>query len=55
MLCDHLYDVAKSHYVGWETDYKGAMERLERFYGDPVKVICCVMKEIMSQQLINYG
>ena len=41
--------------MGWETDYKEAMERLKRFYGDPVKVISCVMKEIMSQQLINYG
>ena len=55
LLWDHLDEVARSHYVGWETDYKEAMERLKRFYGDPVKVISCVMKEIMSQQLINYG
>ena len=55
LLWDHLDDVAREKYVGWETDYKEAMKRLERCYADPKKVISCVMKEVLSVSLISDG
>ena len=55
LLWDHLDDTARSKYIGCEINYDEAMKRLERFYGDPVKVISCVMKEVLSFPLINCG
>ena len=55
LLWDHIDEVARSKFVGWETDYAEAIKRLERFYGNPLKVVSCVMKEVSSQSYIAEG
>ena len=55
LLWDHIDEAARSKFIGWETDYGEAMKRLDRFYGDPLKVVSCVMKEVMSQSVIVEG
>ena len=48
MLMGHLDDAAKAKFVGYETNYSEAIQRLDAFYGDPVKVVSCINKEVMS-------
>ena len=64
MLYNHLDDKARGKFVGYETDYVEAFKRLDQFYGDPLKIIQCVMKEVSSpceivegdyQGLIDYS
>ena len=55
LLWDHLDDMARNKFVGWETDYVQAISKLDLYYGDPLKVIACVMKEVMSQSVIADG
>ena len=55
LLWDHIDEVARSKFDGWETDYAEAIKRLEQFYGNPLKVVSCVMKEVSSQSYIAEG
>ena len=55
LLWDHIDDSARSKIIGCEAEYDEASERLNKFYGDPLKVVACVMKEVMSQQIMNDG
>ena len=55
MLLQHVDEEAKKKFVGYDDDYEKAMERLEKFYGNPQKVISCVMKEVNSQKPIADG
>ena len=55
ILQDHLDEAACKKIVGYETDYPEAMRRLEVFYGNPQKVIACVMKEVTSSRAIAEG
>ena len=55
VLKTHLDEVAKSRFIGYERDYNEMMNRLDVFYGDPLKVIECVMKEVVSPSAIREG
>ena len=55
ILLDHLDDAAREKFVGYESDYPEAMERLKKFYGDPKKVVSCVMEEVLSPGDIKCG
>ena len=55
LLLDHLDDTACSKLVGYETDYAEAIKRLNLFYGDPLKVVSCVMREVMLPHPIADG
>ena len=55
LLWDHVDEAARGKFVGYETDYREALKRLDSFYGDPLKVVSCVMKEVMSPHVINDG
>ena len=55
MLHDNVDDFAKSKYIGYEHDYEACMERLVKFFGDPVKIVSCVVEEVMSQTEICEG
>ena len=50
-----LDEVAKSKFIGYERDYDEMMRQLEAFYGDPLEVIECVMKEVASPSAILEG
>ena len=55
ILLDHLDDAARERFVGYENNYSEAMDRLKKYYGDPQKVVSCVMKEVLSPSDIKYG
>ena len=55
LLWEKLDDVARSHLDGWQSDYKKSLSRLDAYYGDRMKVISCVMKEVNSQPVIEDG
>ena len=55
ILKDHLDEVAKSKFIGYERDYDEMMKRLDAFYGDPLKVVECVMKEVSSPSAVKEG
>ena len=55
VLLNHLDEAARSKIVGYETDYKGAMDRLTKYYGDPLKVVKCAMSEVNKQAVIADG
>ena len=55
ILLDHLDDAAREKFVGYESNYLEAMKRLKRFYGDPQKVVACVMEEVLSPKDIQCG
>ena len=55
LLWDHLDEAARLKFVGYETNYSQAMERLDAFYGDPVKVVSCVTREVMAPRAIADG
>ena len=54
-LLDRIDDAARLKIVGCEQDYVGAMKRLESFYGDPLKIISCVMAEVNDPSIICEG
>ena len=54
-LLDRLDDAARDKFVGYEQNYTGAMERLDMFYGDPLKVVSCVMAEVNAPSVICEG
>ena len=51
-LFKHLDEAAKEQLVGCEDNYAECMERLEKIYGNPTKVIKCVLAEIKSPKAI---
>ena len=55
VLCDHLDDVARSKFIGYESDYTEAVKRLNSFYGDKTKVVACVMQLVNSPGQIGEG
>ena len=55
ILLDHLDDAACEKFVGYENNYNEAMERLKKFYGDPQKVVACVMEEVLTPMDIACG
>ena len=55
LLFEHLDESARLKFVGYETDYPEAMVRLNKFYGDPLKVVSCVMKEVMGPRAMSEG
>lgn len=55
LLLEHVDESAKTHIVGLETDYNSSIAKLDKVYGDPRKVISCVVTEVMSQPSINEG
>ena len=55
LLCQYVDSVAKKTFVGFENDYPKALEKLENFYGNPVKVVGCVVEEVMTQTCISEG
>jgi hypothetical protein len=55
LLLKHLEESAKNKFLGCETNYAEAMNRLDSFYGDPLKVIACVMGQVRSQPAIADG
>ena len=54
-LMDHLDSYAKEKIVGYESDYEGAMKKLDSFYGNPLKVVNCCVSEVMSFNSIRDG
>ena len=54
-LLDRIDEEAREKIVGCEQDYKGAMKRLDSFYGDPLKVVSCVMTEVNTPSAICEG
>ena len=54
-LMDHLDSDAKEKIVGFESDYEGAMKKLESYYGNPSKVVNCCVSEVMSFNYIQEG
>ena len=55
LLLNHVDESAQSKFVGYETNYNEAIKRLSLFYGDPMKVVHCVLKEVMSPGEISEG
>ena len=55
MLCRHLDDAARAKFVGYETNYEEAFKRLKQYYGDPLKIVQCVMKEVSLPCEISDG
>ena len=55
MLTTHIDKAALDQIVGHENDYEEAMRNLHLFYADPLKVVSCVMNEIMSPPVIKEG
>ena len=53
ILLDHLDDAAKNKFIGYDSNYKEAMKRLDSYYGDPRKVVACVMKEVLSPRILQ--
>ena len=54
-LLNHLDSAAKEKVVGFESDYAGAMKKLEGYYGNPRKVVACVVSEVMKFKTIRDG
>lgn len=52
LLCEKLDDAAKENIVGLEDKYSEAMECLKAFYGDPCRVVECVMQEVKGPGVI---
>ena len=55
LLNKHVDEHAREQYVGYETDYKIALARLDTFYGNPVKVVDCTLSNVMSPSDICDG
>ena len=64
LLYDHMDKFAQTKFIGFESDYNKTLQCLKDFYGDKVKVVAHVMKEVNSPReiidgdyegLISYG
>ena len=55
LLCEKLDDAATEKIVGLEDKYGEAMEYLKAFYGDPCRVVECVMQEVKGPGVIADG
>ena len=55
LLFSHLDDTARQKFIGYETNYDEAMNRLNQFYGDPSKIVTCVMREVTAPRIIMEG
>ena len=55
LLFEHLDDTARSKFIGYETDYEESIKRLNLFYGDKLKVVTSVMKEVNVPRSIAEG
>ena len=64
ILWEHLDAAAREKYAGCEKDYDKSMERLSKYYADPVRIVACINKEVNRQgsisdgdycQLVSYG
>ena len=55
LLFKHVDDVAKSKFIGYESNYEVAMKRLDSFFGNRDKVVACVMKEVHAAKDIVDG
>ena len=54
-LMDHLHLYPKEKIIGYESNYEGAMKKLDRFYGNPLTVVNCSVSEVMSFNSIQNG
>ena len=48
-------DAAKEQLVGCNEDYEQCMARLAKIYGNPMKVVKCVMAEVRSPKPVAEG
>ena len=55
LLCEKLDDAASEKIVGLEDKYSEAMEYLKAFYGDPCRVVECVMQEVKGPGVMADG
>ena len=55
LLYEHVDAAARDKFCGFDRNYEEAMKRLEDFYGNPVKVVRCVMEEVTSPKTITEG
>ena len=55
VLLEHLDETAKSKFIGFETDYDEAMKRLVSFYGDRLKVVAAVQRQMGATRQIVQG
>ena len=54
-LLERLDSDALEKVSGYEQDYSGAMKRLDSFYGDPLKVVSCIMSAVNAPLAISEG
>ena len=55
LLSEKLDDAGKEKIVGFEDKYPEAMMHLKSYYGDPCRVVECVMQEVKSPGVIADG
>ena len=46
LLYERVDVAAREKSCGFDRNYEEAMKRLENYYGNPVKVVRCVMEEV---------
>ena len=55
LLESNLDEAALEKIVGYEDNYSEAMKQLKAYYGDPSKVVECVMREVKKPNAIAEG
>ena len=55
LLWDHVDDAAREKMVGHKDNHDIALEKLHKYYGDPLKVVDCVMKDALSPMHVSEG
>ena len=55
LLGSNLDEAALAKIVGYEDNYGEAMKQLKAYYGDPLKVVECVMREVKKPSAISDG
>ena len=55
LLYEHVDVAAREKFCGFDRNYDEAMKRLEYYYGNPVKVVRCVMEEVTSPKIVAEG
>ena len=55
LLGEHVDEVAREQFAGYENNYEEAMKRLESYYGDPIKVVSRIVNEVNSQSPVLEG
>jgi hypothetical protein len=53
LLCEKLDAAARTKIIGFENNYEEAWKRLEQYYGDSMKVVQCVVKQIREPDSIS--